>query len=201
MNRPLSKELITFINYLSQENYNQLDLNFSSIPEKELRAFFEGLKNLPKITSSFELKNLSKEDLERGSLTYLFIHDLYHKSIKGDNLLLLETEITLLSFKEIENVLNNNQKSLIQSSYLLLSLATLNNFHQLEHLISEKIILGESYFYGVFDISLWGYRIDNQKFSEVIENLYQKLKNNSLDKIINRYKNFVPDLSKLKQVR
>ncbi len=193
MNTLLQKEILELRNLVSKKNF---PVNFSNIPEQELKAFLDGIKKIKYISNNFELEEISKDELEKWGLGYLLIHDLFHKSFQNDNLYILETEITLQTFEESKKILTEKEIKSLEVGYLLLSLASLETYHSLEYLISEKIIIGESYFYGVFSISLWGYKFDNKKFEEVISNLLRKLKDGSIEKLIQRYKNLVPDFLK-----
>lgn len=193
MNTLLQKEILELRNLVSKKNF---PVNFSNIPEQELKAFLDGIKKIKYISNNFELEEISKDELEKWGLGYLLIHDLFHKSFQNDNLYILETEITLQTFEESKKILTEKEIKSLEVGYLLLSLASLETHHSLEYLISEKIIIGESYFYGVFSISLWGYKFDNKKFEEVISNLLRKLKDGSIEKLIQRYKNLVPDFLK-----
>lgn len=198
MNTLLQKEILELRNLVSKKNF---PVNFSNIPEQELKAFLDGIKKIKYISNNFELEEISKDELEKWSLGYLLIHDLFHKSFQNDNLYILETEITLQTFEESKKILTEKEIKSLEVGYLLLSLASLETYHSLEYLISEKIIIGESYFYGVFSISLWGYKFDNKKFEEVISNLLRKLKDGSIEKLIQRYKNLVPDFLKFNKFK
>lgn len=198
MNTLLQKEILELRNLVSKKNF---PVNFSNIPEQELKAFLDGIKKIKYISNNFELEEISKDELEKWGLGYLLIHDLFHKSFQNDNLYILETEITLQTFEESKKILTEKEIKSLEVGYLLLSLASLETHHSLEYLISEKIIIGESYFYGVFSISLWGYKFDNKKFEEVISNLLRKLKDGSIEKLIQRYKNLVPDFLKFNKFK
>jgi len=198
MNTLLQKEILELRNLVSKKNF---PVNFSNIPEQELKAFLDGIKKIKYISNNFELEEISKDELEKWGLGYLLIHDLFHKSFQNDNLYILETEITLQTFEESKKILTEKEIKSLEVGYLLLSLASLETYHSLEYLISEKIIIGESYFYGVFSISLWGYKFDNKKFEEVISNLLRKLKDGSIEKLIQRYKNLVPDFLKFNKFK
>jgi len=186
------------LNVISSSEKGSLDLNFNFIPKEEAKFFLTSLKNLNKIKGYFELTDLSKEEIEKWSIIFLLLHDFFHSLDNNQSIEKLETKITSQMFVISNEILNENQKLKLASSYVLLAIETLNNFHHSPYFISEKIVLGESYFQGVFEPSLWGIKINHAKFFEVNQKLNKKIENESFESLINNYKNFKFDILKLK---
>jgi len=171
--------------------------SFDFLPQEEAQIFITALKNFPKLLPYFEIK-AKKEDLERWALIYISLHNLFHEIFESDEIVKKEIASTLKIFLETENLLSQNQKELLASSYTLLAIESLNLGHELHYFISEKIILGESYFFGVFEPSLWGTKIQNEKLLEVVKNINKKFEEGNIQKLIEAYKNFKFDIFKLK---
>jgi len=171
--------------------------NFDFLPPEEAKVFIAALKNFHKLLPYFEIKT-KKEDLEKWALIYLSLHNLFHEVFENYKIEEKEIVSTLKIFLETESLLNQNQKELLIHSYGLLSIEALNLHHELPYLISEKIILGESYFFGVFEPSLWGTKIKSEKLLEVIKNINKKLENGGIQQLIKSYKNFKFDILKIK---
>jgi len=188
----LIKEIIS-LGTSRSDVVNQVELK--AIPQEELQIFTQSLKNLHEILHFFDMRETNPQELERWALIYILLHDLFHQFYTSPEIHYLETQITTKIFKESENVLTKEQKQALQTSYLLLALNSLKTHHHSLYLISEKIILGEGYFYGIFEPSLWGQKINHQAFEEVIKSLTNKLEKDSLEKLFEKYKNFVPNLN------
>jgi hypothetical protein len=171
--------------------------NFDFLPQEEVKVFITALKNFPKLLPYFEIK-AKKEDLEKWALIYISLHNLFHEIFENHKIEEKELASTLKIFLETENLLSQNQKELLTSSYALLAIESLNLHHELPYLISEKIILGESYFFGVFEPSLWGTKIESEKLLEVVKNVNKKFEEGDIQKLIEAYKNFKFDILKFK---
>ncbi|GBD34578.1 hypothetical protein HRbin35_00311 [bacterium HR35] len=186
------------LNIISNSEKGSLDLNFNFIPKEEAKFFLASLKNINKVKGYFELNELSKEEIEKWSIIFLLLHDFFHSLADDSSIEKLETKITPQMFVASSEILNENQKLKLASAYILLGIETLNNFHHSPYFISEKIVLGESYFQGVFEPSLWGVKINHSKFFEVTQKLNKKIETESLERLIANYKNFKFDVLKLK---
>ncbi|MER3570221.1 MAG: hypothetical protein C4348_01255 [Patescibacteria group bacterium] len=185
-------EEILKLKNIDNENYLK-NLSFNFLPQKEGLIFTSALKDLKRIKNYLEIKD-NLEEVTKWGLIYIALHNLYHQHHQKENIHLLELETTLPIFLEIENLLNEEEKRKLQLAYISLAINSLRIDHKNDYLISEKIVLGEGYFYGVFELGIWGWKFNKNNFDLTIKNLVEKLEKNEIEKLIEKYKNLTHDL-------
>ncbi|MCS7200948.1 MAG: hypothetical protein NZ822_02275 [Patescibacteria group bacterium] len=173
-------------------------LSLKNIPPEELKTYLGAIKIIEEIFNKIDYKtiqSLDKNDLKRWSLVFIFVHDIFHGINNLSNYTLAKTEInsTLPAFQLLKNLVGINDYQKFIYAYFSLSASSLKINHQLENLISEKIILGEFHSIGGFDITRWGIKLKEDLFDYALQSINKKFENDKYSSLIKRYSNFSLD--------
>jgi len=168
-------------------------LNFSSLPKDEARVFLTSLNHLPKYLINFVSPKLDKNEVQKWALIYLALHNLWHSEINHQDIIKLEIFTTSPIFHSTQNILSEEDLAKLSFTYFLLGLSALKINHCLDHLISEKIILGEFVALGGIEKSIWGLKFKPEIMPSVAKNIQEKTEKDRHYFLLKKYKNLVFD--------
>jgi hypothetical protein len=178
--------------FINSENKK---FNVDKLPQAEVNVFINALKLVPELITKFDPRyfKFNKEEIERWSIIYLNIHNLFHSEINENEIEKLEILTTAPIFIEVTKIIPPEDQEKLNAAYFILGVAALKINHKLEHLISEKIILGEFISLGGIEESIWGLKLNHQILTSVAKNILEKTENNNHYCLVKRYKNFILD--------
>lgn len=180
---------------LENNNFGETHLSLKSMPQEEARVFLASLNQFEKLTLKFDpiWFKPHKDDLKRWGVIYLLLHDLFHSEINHQDLTKLEIFTTAPIFNHVKEIVGKENTENLALAYFILGTGSLKINHSLNHLISEKIILGEFISVGGLDNGIWGFRIKKELLIDIAKNVLEKTEKDNHKLLIKKYKNFVFD--------
>ena len=175
----------------SDPERNTLDLNH--LPQEEAKIFLAAANNLNPYLVKLDSPILDKNEAKRWSLIYITLHNLLHAEIQDKDITKLEVLTTAPIFDLTKNILSEKDLEKLSLAYFLLGLSSLKINHYSEHLISEKLILGEFVAIGGVEKGIWGLKFKYQFLPEAALNIFNKVKNDRHNFLLKKYKNLVFD--------
>jgi hypothetical protein len=163
------------------------------IPFEEAKVFLTSVDNLDQYLTKLETSLLDKNEVKRWALIYLALHDLLHSETENQDITKLEVFTTAPIFDLTKNILDEKDFEKLSLAYFLLSLSSLKINHSLEHLISEKLILGEFVAIGGVEKGIWGLKFKYQFLPQAASNIFNKVKNDRHNFLLRKYKNLIFD--------
>lgn len=170
-------------------------IDFSNIPEEEVRIFLEASKNNLEFIKKLDISALriDKNELQKWQILYIKLHDLYHKEFREEDLNKLEIKTTASLFPDAEKVLDELGIEKLILAYISLGFSALKINRSSCYLISEKVLLGEFASLGGFERGIWGIKVNHKILPIVIRNVLDKLERGRHEMLVNKYKNFTFD--------
>lgn len=178
---------------LENSNLKKDYLELSSMPNDEAKVFLAALNSLQKFLINFVSPNVNKEEIERWSLIYLALHNLWHSEFSHDDIGKLEILTTAPILSSLQEILNQEEFQKLSFAYFLLGFSVLKINHSLENLISEKVILGEFVALGGIEKDIWGLKFKPEIMPTVAKNIQNKTEKDRHHLLIKKYKNIVFD--------
>lgn len=153
------------------------------MPEEEFKVF-KGAKD--KLPCSSLVLTLPKNDLLLLVDEYLNNHNLAHSELNDriNNVGELEVLTTLKGLRSFDSRITTAFEA-----YLHLALSVLKETDA-EYFLSEKILVGYFIERGGLEPSLWGRKVNRDVVVEVLNNLEEKVNQNKVQSLLDRYKNF-----------
>ena len=178
---------------LEKKEIDKNYLELKAIPVEEAKVFLASVNSLPQHLVKFDSPPLDRNELNKWALIYLALHNLFHSEINHQDISKLEILTTAPIFTTTNNLLTEEDFAKLSFAYFLLGLTALRINHSLEHLISEKVILGEFVAIGGIENSVWGLKIKHQLLPTVSQNILSKTEKDRHSLLIKKYKNLIFD--------
>jgi hypothetical protein len=180
---------------IAKTNSDITDFTFRAMPEKEVAVFIAALKNIPNILIKMDHDYLkfNKEEIKKWAVIYLHLHNLFHSEANDEDLTKLEIVTTAPIFIEVPEIITQEEQKKLNLAYFSLGVAALKINHNLENLISEKIILGEFMAFGGLQEGIWGWQLKDEILTSVAKNILEKTNKNNHYFLVKKYKNFIFD--------
>ena len=178
---------------LENKAFEKHNIELTAIPEKEGKIFLMANNLLPETLVKFTNLPFDKNEAQRWSLIYLALHDLFHSEINYSDIVKLEILTTAPIFVLTKNILDNINLTKLFCAYFLLGFTALKINHDLEYLISEKLILGEFFALGGIENNIWGFKIKHELLPEIVNNILIKTQKDRHNFLVKKYKNLAFD--------
>lgn len=189
-------EIIKLVLTKSEKNIN--NFNIDALPKEEAKVFVSALKMIPnfliKLDNSYF--DIRRDEIEKWAMIYINLHNLFHSEYNDYNdsdINKFEILTTVPVWINLPELISPQEQKKINLAYFLLGISALKINHDLENLISEKIILGEFIAFGGIEEGMWGLKLKDEIFPTVAKNVLEKTERNNHNHLVKKYKNFIFD--------
>ncbi len=188
-----SIETIKLVLTKSEKNINNFSID--ALPKEEAKVFVSALKMAPNFLIKLDHSyfDIRRDEIEKWAVIYINLHNLFHSEYNDSDINKLEILTTVPIWTNLPELIAPQEQRKINLAYFLLGLSALKINHNLENLISEKIILGEFLAFGGIEKGIWGLKLKDEILPNVVKNILEKTQKNNHHQLVKKYKNFIFD--------